>query len=39
MRAIWADGLAGIFINPTEIDMIQQALDAGDPDVLSQMFS
>jgi len=39
MRAIWADTLSEMFTNPADIDVIQQALDAGDPDVLRQMFS
>lgn len=39
MRAIWADELFGMFSILADIDVIQQAIDAGDLDVLSQMFS
>lgn len=39
MRAVWADTLSDMFTDPADIDVIQGALDAGDPDVLRQMFS
>ncbi|QTV80789.1 hypothetical protein [Microbacterium sp. NIBRBAC000506063] len=39
MRAIWADTLAGMFTDPAETAAIERALDAGDIDVLQQMFS
>lgn len=39
MRAIWSDGLSGMFIAPARIDTIAQALDVGDLDMLRQMFS
>lgn len=39
MRAIWADKLSAMFLDQTVIDTVQQALDAGDPHVLRQMFS
>ena len=39
MRAIWADTLSGMFTDPADIKAIQQALDAGDLDVLTEMFS
>lgn len=39
MRAIWADGLSAMFSTPKHIELIQQALDAGDLNVLRQMFS
>ncbi|MGM7667742.1 hypothetical protein [Microbacterium sp. A93] len=39
MRAIWTDELSGMFTDQAVIDMIQQAIDTGDIDVLSQMFS
>ncbi|WP_102192209.1 hypothetical protein [Microbacterium aurantiacum] len=39
MRAIWADELSGMFTDQALIDVIAQALDTGDIDVLQQMFS
>ncbi|CAH0178793.1 hypothetical protein SRABI76_01476 [Microbacterium oxydans] len=39
MRAIWADSLAGMFTIQADSDVISHALDAGDIDVLRQMFS
>lgn len=39
MRAIWNDKLKSMFTDPEVIDQLQQALDAGDPRVLNQMFS
>lgn len=39
MLGIWNDTLKAMFTDPAVIDQIQNALDAGDPDVLSQMFS
>ncbi|MGO2746390.1 hypothetical protein [Microbacterium sp.] len=39
MRAIWADGLSDMFINPEHVNVIAEALDVGDLDVLRQMFS
>jgi hypothetical protein len=39
MRAIWADDLSGMFTIQADSEVIAQALDAGDLDVLRQMFS
>jgi hypothetical protein len=39
MRAIWNDKLKAMFTDPEVLDQLQQALDAGDPRVLNQMFS
>lgn len=39
MRAIFADGLSGMFPDPADADVIAQALDAGDLNVLRQMFA
>ncbi len=39
MRAIFADGLSEMFPNPAHADMIAQALDVGDLNVLRQMFA
>ncbi|MFB7252545.1 hypothetical protein [Microbacterium sp. NPDC056234] len=39
MRAIWADEMSAMFLDRSVIDTVQQALDAGDPHVLRQMFS
>lgn len=39
MRAIFADGLSGMFPSQADADLIAQALDAGDLDVLRQMFA
>lgn len=39
MRTIWADELSGLFLQSANKDVIQQALDRGDIDVLRQMFS
>ncbi|MDQ4213961.1 hypothetical protein [Microbacterium capsulatum] len=39
MRRIWTRTLSGMFTDPADIQAIQQALDAGDLGVLSQMFS
>lgn len=39
MRRIFADDLVVLFPNPADADMIAKALDAGDLDVLRQMFA
>jgi LysM repeat protein len=39
MRAIFADDLSGLFPNPVDADVIARALEAGDLDVLRQMFA
>lgn len=39
MRGIWADTLSGMFTDSADISAIQQALDAGDLAVLTEMFS
>ena len=39
MRAIFADDLSGLYPNPADADMIAKTLDAGDLDVLRQMFA
>ncbi|MBO0979849.1 hypothetical protein [Microbacterium sp. SD291] len=39
MRAVFADGLSGMFPNPAHADLIAQALAAGNLDVLRQMFA
>lgn len=39
MRTIWNDELAAMFTDPVDIQVIERALEAGDPDVLRQMFS
>jgi hypothetical protein len=39
MRAIFADDLSGLFPDPAHADVIADALDAGDLDVLCQMFA
>ncbi|MDQ7876975.1 hypothetical protein Q9R08_03205 [Microbacterium sp. QXD-8] len=39
MRAIFSNGLSGLFPDPAEAEVIAQALDAGDPDVLRQMLA
>ena len=39
MRAIFADDLSHLFPNPAHADVIADALDAGDLDVLRQMFA
>lgn len=38
MRAIWADRLAPMTTDSSDIDAVTQALDAGDLTVLRQMF-
>jgi hypothetical protein len=39
MREIFAGDLARLFPNPADVDVIARALDAGDLDVLRQMFA
>ncbi len=39
MRAIFADDLSRLFPNPADADVIAQVLDAGELDVLRQMFA
>ena len=39
MRAIFADELSGLFPNPAHAEVIARALDAGDLNVLRQMFA
>ncbi|WP_457098596.1 hypothetical protein [Microbacterium sp. P5_E9] len=39
MRAIFEDRLSSLFPNPADADVIAKALDAGDLDVLRQMFA
>ena len=39
MRAIFTDRLSGLFPNPAHADLIKQALDVGDIEVLRQMFA
>ncbi|GAA3204417.1 LysM domain-containing protein [Microbacterium terregens] len=39
MRTIFADDLSSLFPNPAHAEVIAQALDAGDLDVLRQMFA
>jgi hypothetical protein len=39
MREIFADDLSGLFPDPAHADVIADALDAGDLDVLRQMFA
>ena len=39
MRDIFANELSGLFPDPAEAEVIARALDAGDVDVLRQMFA
>jgi hypothetical protein len=39
MRGIFANELSGLFPDPAEAEVIARALDAGDVDVLRQMFA
>lgn len=39
MRAIFAEDLSFLFPNPADADVIARALDAGDLEVLRQMFA
>lgn len=39
MRAIWANELSAMFTRPVDIAAIEQALNAGDMDILRKMFS